>query len=106
MPNGHGGAPFMGAPIIFAVMFAIFAAAPLKEALGWAWVAICLACAALAGWRLAYHLHMRAADEYSGAYISADAHLKAVRRYWVLAPLYAALAAAAGFGILWWRGLP
>jgi hypothetical protein len=106
MPNGHGGAPFMGGPIFFAVMFAVFAALPSRERLGWAWVGICLVFAALAGWRLAYHQHMRAADEYGGAYTSREVYRQAARRYWILAPVYAVLATAAGFGILWWRGLP
>jgi hypothetical protein len=106
MPNGHGGIPFLGAPVLFAVLFAIFAALPLRDRLGWTWVAICLAFAALAGWRLAYHLHMRAADEYDGAYTSADAFLRAARRYRIAAVIYTSLSTAAAFGILWWRGLP
>ena len=106
MPNGHGGIPFLGAPIFFAVLFIVFAALPFKDRLGWAWVGICLAFAALAGWRLAYHLHMRAADEYGGAYTDPGAYRRAARRYWILAVPYTVLATAAGFGILWWRGLP
>lgn len=106
MPNGHGGAPFLGAPILLAVLFAIFAFLPVRDRLGWAWVGIGLVLAALAGWRLAYHLHMRDADEYGGAYTAPDAYRRAARRYWLLAVLYTVLAMAAGFGILWWRGLP
>ena len=49
---------------------------------------------------------MRAADEYDGAYTSPDAYKRAARRYWIAAPLYSLLTTAAGFGILWWRGLP
>jgi hypothetical protein len=106
MPNGHGGTPFLATPIMFAVLFAIFAGLPLKARLGWAWVAICLVLAALVGWRLAYDLHMRDADEYGGAYTPADDYRRAARRYRVLAVVYAALTTALGFGILWWRGLP
>lgn len=106
MPNGHGGAPFLGAPILFAVLFAVLAALPTRDRLGWAWVAVCLVFAAIAGWRLAYHLHMRDADEYGGAYTSPDVYKQAARRYWICAVLYTILATAAGFGILWWRGLP
>ena len=36
----------------------------------------------------------------------ADAYLRATRRYRVAAVIYASLSTAAGFGILWWRGLP
>jgi hypothetical protein len=106
MPNGHGGAPFLGAPIFLAIMFAVFAALPVRERLGWAWTGICLVLAALAGWRLAYHLHMRDADEYGGAYTAPDVYRQAARRYRIGAVLYTILAVAAGFAILWWRGLP
>jgi hypothetical protein len=105
MPNGHGGYPFLGGPVLFAILFAAFAAFPVKD-IGWTWVAACLAFAALAGWRLAYHLHMRDADEYDGAYTSRDEYRRAARRYRIAAAIYAVLAAAAGYGILWWRGLP
>jgi len=106
MPNGHGGVPFLGAPIFFAVMFAVFASLPFEAPLGWAWVALCLMLAALVGWRLAYHLHMRDADEYGGAYTAPDVYRRAARRYRILATVYTMLATAVGFCILWWRGLP
>jgi len=106
MPNGHGGVPFLGAPIVFAAMFAVFASLPFEAPLGWAWVAICLTLAALVGWRLAYHLHMRDADEYGGAYTAPDVYRRAARRYRILATVYTILATSVGFSILWWRGLP
>ncbi len=108
MPNGHGGVPFLGAPIVFAVMFAAFAWLPFEVQgwLGWAQVAICLLLAALFGWRLAYNLHMWDADEYGGGYTPPDVYRRAARRYWVLAVVYTILTTSAGFGILWWRGLP
>lgn len=62
--------------------------------------------AALVGWRLAYHLHMRDADEYGGAYTAPDVYQRAARRYRILAMIYTILATAVGFCILWWRGLP
>ncbi len=106
MPNGHGGVPFLGYPVFLAVMFAIFAGLPLEAPLGWAWVSICLVLAALTGWRLAYDLHMRGADEYGGAYTPPDAYRRASRRYRLLAVAYAVLATTVGLGVLWWRGLP
>lgn len=106
MPNGHGGVPFLGAPILFAVMFAAFAGLPLQARLGWAWVAICLVLAGLVGWRLAYNLHMWGADEYGGAYTAPDVYRRAARRYRVLAVASTVLATSIGFDILWWRGLP
>ena len=106
MPNGHGGVPFLGAPVFLGVLFAVFASLPDIARFGWAYVGLCLGLAAAAGWRLAYHLHMREADEYDGAYTAPDAYQRAARRYWIAAPIYAVLAAAGGFAILWWRGLP
>jgi hypothetical protein len=106
MPNGHGGAPLFGGPIILAVMFGIAVTLPLQASLGWAWVAVCVALAAAVGWRLAYHLHMRDADEYGGAYGTPEEYQRALRRYRMLALVYAVAAAAVGFGIVWWRGLP
>jgi hypothetical protein len=106
MPNGHGGVPFLGGPIVLAILFTCFVSLPLKARLGWAWVAICLIFAALVGWRLAYDLHMRDADAYGGAYTRPEIYRRAARRYWALAPIYAILATTLGFCILWWRGLP
>jgi hypothetical protein len=106
MPNGHGGVPFLGTPIFFTVMYAAFAGLPLKDRLGWVWVAIFLVFAALAGWRLAYHLHTWDADEYGGSYTEPDVYRRAKGRYRVLAMVYTVLTAAVGFGLLWWCGLP
>jgi hypothetical protein len=108
MPNGHGGTPFLGAPLLFAVMFTVVAWLPptARQQLGNGWIAICLLLAALFGWRLAYHLHMWHADEYDGAYTPTDVYRRAFRRYLVLALVYIVLAVTVGFGILWWRGLP
>jgi hypothetical protein len=96
VPNGHGGAPFLGAPIILLVMFAVTALVPAFEPLGWGRLVL----AALAGWRLAYHLHLRHSDEYDGAYTNPETYRRARRRYWLLAPVYVALAVAAGFAVL------
>ena len=87
MPNGHGGVPWMGAPLFFAVLaaIAIFLQQP----------AVAAALAAIAGWRLAYHLHFWNADEYSGAYTDPLAHRRARWRYWCFGALYALAAVAA-----------
>ena len=106
MPNGHGGVPFLGGPIVIALLLAFFVAFA-RDALPRAvWVGGCVGLAGLIGWRIAYHLHMRHADEYGGAYIEPDAYRRARRRYLLFAPLYAVLAAAAGFLIAGWRGGP
>ena len=106
MPNGHGGSPFLGAPIFCFLLFAVLAALPVRERLGWAWVGVCLVVAAYGGQRLAYHLHMRAAAEYDGAYTEPEAYRQARRRYVIASVIYTTVAAIAGFGVLWWRGLP
>ena len=106
MPNGHGGVPFLGAPIVLSIMFTVFAVLPYKERFGWVWVAVCLLLAALVGWRLAYHLHMWNADEYGGAYSPPEVYRRVTRRYRLLAVVYACLTTTLGLGILWWLGLP
>ena len=62
--------------------------------------------AALVGWRLAYHLHLRNVDDYGGAYAAPEVYRRAAARYRVMAVVYTILASGVGFGILWWRGLP
>jgi hypothetical protein len=106
MPNGHGGAPFLGSPLICTLLFAAAAFLPPPQARNWVWASVCLALAAMAGWRLAYHMHLRDAHEYGGAYTPNDAYRRAAKRYRVAAVIYTIVAAAAGFGVLWWRGLP
>lgn len=89
-------------------MFAFFVWLPFGEegALAWARFSICMVFAAAIGWRIAYYVHMYDADDYSGAYTPPDVYQRANRRYRVAVPFYALLTAAAGFGVLWWRGLP
>lgn len=108
MPNGHGGVPYLGGPILLAIMFATFAWQPFGNDLLFAWMRVgtCLFIAAALGWRLAYYFHMYDVDDYGGAYTPPDLYRRASRRYWIAAPIYAVVTAAAGLGILWWRGLP
>jgi hypothetical protein len=108
MPNGHGGVPYLGGPILCTIMFAIFASLPPGDAcwLAWMRVLVCVLLAAAVGWRLAYYLHLYRVDDYGGAYTPPDVYRAASRRYWIAAPLYAIITAITGFGILWWRGLP
>jgi hypothetical protein len=108
MPNGHSGVPYLSGPVLFAIMFATFAWLPFGHGCWFAWTraGICLLFAAAIGWRLAYYVHMYSADEYGGAYTPPDVYRQASRRYWIAAPIYAVLTAAAGFGILWCSGLP
>ena len=54
MPNGHGGYPFLGSPILLAVLFAVTQAwkVQVPSTLNSVRVAACIAMAAAAGWRL------------------------------------------------------
>jgi hypothetical protein len=108
MPNGHGGGPYFGGPIFFAIMFAVITWLPVGNDgwLAWTRVGICLLLAAAIGWRLAYYFHMYDVDDYGGAYTPPDVYRQANRRYWIAASVYAALTTVVGLGILWWRGLP
>lgn len=56
---------------------------------------------ALAGWRLAYHLHFWAADEYGGAYTTPEKYRRAALRYYGLGIVYAAAGVAAVLAIVW-----
>jgi hypothetical protein len=69
MPNGHGGVPYFGGPILFSILFAIITSLPVGNDgwLAWPRVGICLLLAAAIGWRLAYYFHMYDADDYGGA---------------------------------------
>ena len=108
MPNGHGGRPYFGGPIVLAILFAILASTSSgnESWIAWARVGICVIVAAAFGWRVAYYIHLRDADAYGGAYTQPEIYKHARRRYWIAALVYAVLAAATGFGILYWRGLP
>ena len=90
------------------MMFAVLLWLPFAEEgwLAWTHVGTCMILAAAVGWRLAYYVHMYDADNYGGAYTPPEAYRRASRRYWIALPFYSALTAIAGFGVLWWRGLP
>ena len=107
MPNGHGGVPYLGGPVFLVLLFAALAWVPLGG--GWpAWVrdGFCVLLAVAVGWRIAYYVHLYAVDHYGGAYTPPEQYAPALRRYRIAAPLYALVTAAAGVGVLWWRGLP
>lgn len=108
MPNGHGGVPYLGGPVLFAIMFAIFASLSPGDTgwLAWGRVLVCLILGAAVGWRLAYYFHLYKFDDYGGAHTPPDVYRRASRRYWIMAPIYGIITTVTGFGILWWRGLP
>ncbi|MEX2179286.1 MAG: hypothetical protein WD801_11280 [Gemmatimonadaceae bacterium] len=83
MPNGHGGYPWMGGPILLALTFLVLLFLPLdaQSVAGRARPLVSLVVAGLFGCRLAYHLHMRRADAYGGGYTDPAAFRRAKRRY-------------------------
>jgi hypothetical protein len=104
MPNGHGGKPRFLTPFLMAVAFVVVVRAPSTIGPRWIWLLILGVLAGLFGWRLAYDLHMRHADEYSGAYTSADERQQAQSHYRVRAVIYAIISLALACVIMWWRG--
>jgi hypothetical protein len=107
MPNGHGGFPYLGGPILFALLFTFFVWLPLPNhvAIIWGRLCVCLILAAMFGWRVAYYIHMYHADEYDGAYTPPEIRQRAIRQYRRAIPLYVFVAIVIGLGTLWWRGL-
>jgi hypothetical protein len=85
MPNGHGGVPFLGGPIVLAILFTCFVSLPLKARLGWAWVAICLIFAALVGWRLAYTPGLRSTGGRRAGTGLSRRYMRSSRRLWAFA---------------------
>jgi hypothetical protein len=104
MPNGHGGKPFLATPLILALLFAGVARYAVQATPPALWIAIGVVLAGLAGWSLSYDLHMRSADEYSGAYTSAEERQRAQRRYRMGVVVYALISIAIACAVLWWRG--
>jgi hypothetical protein len=107
MPNGHGGMPAFGTPVLLAVLFAVVvrASPPHPGSPSWVSVTICLVIAALFGWKMAYHVHMRAADAYGGGYTPPEDHARSLRRYRMMSVVYVLGSLALGAALLRWRGL-
>jgi len=106
MPNGHGGIPFLGAPVLLAALVVAAVAIPVEHPspLGYVRVAASVVLAATCGWRLAYHIHMRAADDYGGAHTEEAEFAKSRRRYRVLSIIYAVALVVATLAALHARG--
>jgi len=107
MPNGHGGYPWMGGPILLGIVFLILLFLPLdpRSVLGGTRVILSLLVAGIFGCRLAYHVHMRSADAYEGAYTDPAAFRRARRRYLIACVVYSVTAVYVAHLILEARGL-
>lgn len=84
----------MGGPLFLAVVFGILIALPVEPATlaGRTVALLCLVIAAVFGCRVAYHLHMRRADAYGGAYTRPEVVGAARRRYLVMCVIYSVAA--------------
>jgi hypothetical protein len=94
MPNGHGGYPYMGSPLLLALAFAVLLFLPFDPASahGRAIPLLLLVIAGFFGCKLAYHLHLRAADSYGGGYTEPAAYRGAKVRYRVACVVYSIVA--------------
>ena len=91
MPNGHGGVPRFGAPVLLAVLFlAVHGARPGEAGMLFDVLEVALVLAF--AWRLAWHLFMWQASEYDGAYVSEAESRRAV----FMTSLFTVLFAVAG----------
>lgn len=71
MPNGHGGIPKYGSPILLLIGYVILAWHYLAKDHTWA-IYVAYLVSILFGWRLSYHMHMYDAMEYGGAFSSEE----------------------------------
>ena len=96
MPNGHGGVPRFGSPVLLLGLLAVVVFGGASDATAWRdWLVYALA--GLFGWRFAWHLWMYPVMEYGGAYASEQELATALRRYRIGAVAFAALALAAAY---------
>ncbi|MBI1746880.1 MAG: hypothetical protein HYR55_09875 [Acidobacteria bacterium] len=86
MPNGHGGIPRFGSPIL--LLLALLGYMALSRSVDSLWAsAPGYLIGALFGWRLSWHIHLYDAMEYEGAYTSEEVKKRTKRRYrmgWLL----------------------
>ncbi len=90
MPNGHGGVPHYGAPVFLLILWVAVLLNQHREPRDWLLAAAC-ALAVLFGWRLSWHIHMWDAEEYGGAYLSAEDIRLARRRHLAGSLVYAGI---------------
>jgi hypothetical protein len=79
MPNGHGGLPHYGTPVLLGIFWALMVWWQRASASIMPHLLLYLA-SVLFGWSLAFHLTMWDVMEYGGAYTSEDEMTRAKRR--------------------------
>ena len=99
MPNGHGGIPYLGAPVLLAIFTSLFvwwyraSASMIPHVLVYLF-------SALFGWRLAFHLTMWKVMEYGGGYTSDKRMAKAKRKYLAAVVVLIPLSLAGGYWLV------
>ena len=84
MPNGHGGIPYFGAPVLLGILTALLIWWYRATGSVIPQVLIYIS-TALFGWRLAFHLTMWDVMEYGGGYTSEEDMAKAKRKFMAVA---------------------
>lgn len=80
MPNGHGGIPKYGSPVVLFIVLLILVWLRLARNILWP-VLAAYPIVIILGWRLAWHIHMYDATEYGGAYTPKEEIESAKRKY-------------------------
>ena len=99
MPNGHGGIPWFGSPILLLVVLSALAWLRFSHDAAWTLYAA-HPIAALFAWRFAWHLCLYRPTEYGGGYTSDEEMRKARARYYTLSAVLIPLAILA-VQLLW-----
>ena len=99
MPNGHGGIPHYGAPVLLGILTALLVWWFRATASAIPHVLVYLS-SGLFGWRLAFHLIMWDVMEYGGGYASEEDMVKAKRKYLVAAVILIPLSVVGGYWLV------
>lgn len=90
MPNGHGGIPKYGSPVLLSIILALLVWLRITRQTLWPLLAAYPTVIFL-GWRLAWHIHMYDAAEYGGAYTPKEEMDSAGRKYRIGTLVYVSL---------------
>ncbi|MDH5804726.1 MAG: hypothetical protein OEZ54_06025 [Gemmatimonadota bacterium] len=96
MPNGHGGIPRYGSPILLLVFLLVLLRLEISRDFDWT-IFPAYGLAASIAWRFSWHLFLYPLMEYGGSYTSVEALEAATRRYRLLAIVLIPGAVAAVF---------
>jgi len=99
MPNGHGGVPRFGYPVLLGIATVLLVWWYRATASVIPQVLVYLS-SGLFGWRLAFHLTMWGVMEYGGGYTSKEDMAKAKRKYLVAAVILIPLSIVGGYWLL------